>query len=480
MRSFHFRTGILLFVCFFLWQGSVWAAAGSANIKSVRFSSNSEHDRIVFDVDKLPAYTVKNNADGQGMVLEMSKTKDKSGSKPRMISDALDKVTFSSKGGSFFVTVAFKGKFNCEVHQLSNPPRVYIDINKKAATKPESSQPGSAVESQTQDSPMLGVVHTTYVRRNGDDKLTVHFLDIDRSCAIVRPALDSGLIAGRETLSAISDENNAVAAINASYFASDGEVLGATKIDGTIVSTTYIPRSAFGITADGTPFIGKAMYDGQVTIGRAPTLAVSGVNCERSENGLVIYNGYYDATTGTNDFGREFIVRDGKVTAINQSDSAIPENGLVISAHGTSRDALTGVHVGDKVTIKETMGQDMDKAVQLLGVGPLLLKNGQINVAVDEEQIPSDIASGRAPRTAVGIMKNGHILLAVADGRQPGLSIGCTLTEWAALLQKFGAVDAVNFDGGGSSEMVIGGRIVNSPSDGAERPIGCALIVVKK
>ena len=71
------------------------------------------------------------------------------------------------------------------------------------------------------------------------------------------------------------------------------------------------------------------------------------------------------------------------------------------------------------------------------------------------------------------------MLLAVVDGRQAS-SIGCTLDEFAELLVKFGAQEAINFDGGGSSEMVLGGQILNSPSDGTERKVGSALAVLKK
>jgi hypothetical protein len=40
-------------------------------------------------------------------------------------------------------------------------------------------------------------------------------------------------------------------------------------------------------------------------------------------------------------------------------------------------------------------------------------------------------------------------------------------------------VEATNLDGGGSSTMVVGGQLVNSPSDAAgERPVGTALVVV--
>jgi len=53
-----------------------------------------------------------------------------------------------------------------------------------------------------------------------------------------------------------------------------------------------------------------------------------------------------------------------------------------------------------------------------------------------------------------------------------------TLAELASLLIELGAVEAVNMDGGGSTAMVIRGRVVNSPSDlSGERAVGDALLV---
>jgi len=85
------------------------------------------------------------------------------------------------------------------------------------------------------------------------------------------------------------------------------------------------------------------------------------------------------------------------------------------------------------------------------------------------------------PRTAVGYSKNGKFLtIVVVDGRQPFYSQGITLTELASLMIELGAHDAMNFDGGGSSTLVIRGadgkpRILNSPIDlyipGRERPV---------
>ena len=100
-------------------------------------------------------------------------------------------------------------------------------------------------------------------------------------------------------------------------------------------------------------------------------------------------------------------------------------------------------------------------------------------MTAQSEQFPSDISSGRAPRTAFGVTKSGDYIFVVADGRQES-SIGCTLSELAELLAAYGAQDAMNFDGGGSSELVIGGEVKNHPSDGHERRVGCAMILTKR
>ena len=59
------------------------------------------------------------------------------------------------------------------------------------------------------------------------------------------------------------------------------------------------------------------------------------------------------------------------------------------------------------------------------------------------------------PRTAVGVCADGTVLLLVVDGRIPDYSNGATLADLALLLRAFGAVNALNLDGGGSSICLI-------------------------
>lgn len=84
------------------------------------------------------------------------------------------------------------------------------------------------------------------------------------------------------------------------------------------------------------------------------------------------------------------------------------------------------------------------------------------------------------PRTAVGLSRDGRTMFfVVADGRRPDVP-GMTLPELARFLaDELQVCRAMNLDGGGSSAMWVGERIVNRPSDpGGEREVGNHLAVV--
>ena len=100
------------------------------------------------------------------------------------------------------------------------------------------------------------------------------------------------------------------------------------------------------------------------------------------------------------------------------------------------------------------------------------------------------------PHTAVGVSKDhAKVYLAAVDGRQNGYSEGLRTDELARLMLKFGAWDAINLDGGGSTTMAMDdtddgkadSRLVNSPSDnsspakpGTDRVVANSLAVFAK
>lgn len=456
-----FAAGICLLVLFVFMQ-----SAEAAGLQGVRWSSGAEKFRLVLDLDAMPDYKVTTSEDGCQIQIDLPASTDLRALKDLKLSDEMvQSVEVSKNTTGLQVLLRLNQPSDYTVKTLKNPNRLFVDVQR-------------FFETRTNEDMAPGIVKTRYVRRNEQGMLTAYFLTVDPKQYLLRPALANAVIAGRDTVGNMSDQNNALAAVNASYFAPNGEILGLTKLNGTIVSTTYLPRTGIGFFKDGTPFIGQVSYTGTIQAGKTK-LPIDGVNCERGENMAVLYNAYYDSRTGTNEYGMEYTIRDGRVIAIQPSNSPLAQGNVVLSVHGTAKDALAKLKVGDAVQITEDLGMPWNQLPQILGVGPRLLKDGEVAVNAEEEQFGQDVAGGRAPRSAVGILPDHQVLIAVVDGRQ-AQSMGCTLTEMAQLLKSFGVVDAVNFDGGGSSELVVGGKIINSPSDGVERRVGSALLVLKK
>ncbi len=101
---------------------------------------------------------------------------------------------------------------------------------------------------------------------------------------------------------------------------------------------------------------------------------------------------------------------------------------------------------------------------------PWLVRDG---VALTGWLAPGHIG-GRHPRTAAGLSRDRKtLILLVADGRKAD-AIGLDGDELAAVLLEFGAWDAFNLDGGGSSELYVKaeGGVQNRPSDGQGRGVG--------
>ena len=102
---------------------------------------------------------------------------------------------------------------------------------------------------------------------------------------------------------------------------------------------------------------------------------------------------------------------------------------------------------------------DVKEAVH---AGPVLIRNGRIKVSTEQEVFFNTPVDGVQPRSAIGYKKNGDVIMMVVDGRQVD-SRGVYLKELAMLLSQFDCEEAINLDGGGSSSLVVNGKLVNKP-----------------
>jgi len=138
-------------------------------------------------------------------------------------------------------------------------------------------------------------------------------------------------------------------------------------------------------------------------------------------------------------------------------DSLIVNEGKVYYANYGTAEGFVGIdsnyilHVASTISQKEIEEADIQYGVCF---GPVLVSNG---VGTD----PSKLVAGLNPRTAIGQRSDGAILLLVIDGRQV-ISIGASYADLVDIMLEYGAVNALNLDGGSSSLMWYDGGYINN------------------
>ena len=345
-----------------------------------------------------------------------------------------------------------------------------------------------------------GIEYLPIEQKQGDDVWSINLLRIDLTKADIQVmrAMDTAI--GLETTSSLAQRYGAVAAINGGYFRTSGtyrgDSVGVLQVDGKILSETNNNRAAVGFirTKNQTEIIfGHLKFEGFIETVKKEKFVLNGINAPRADNQLILYTPEFTRTTLTDKSGVEVVVKNNRVVSINDKtgSSRIPENGFILSAMGTARDwILKKLKVGMQIKIHTQLisieenskfkiqNSKLQMAEDIVGGGPQLIRDGKIEITLEQEKITESFSTTRHPRTAIAKLKDGKVLLLTVDGRQPNHSVGMSLNELANLLLEFGAVEAINLDGGGSTTMVIENKVVNKPSDQTgERPVSDALLV---
>jgi hypothetical protein len=160
------------------------------------------------------------------------------------------------------------------------------------------------------------------------------------------------------------------------------------------------------------------------------------------------------------------------VDVVRCSETALGrQGGVVVSAPPATDEAIELMALAPGTTVRVHWTVGWSNVFDVVGGGPIMMRDGNVNDVCGS-------SCGTHPRTGIGVKANGRIILVVIDGRQPGWSRGVTLLQFARIMNGLGAETAMNLDGGGSSEMVVKDKVVNRPSDGQERHITNAILVL--
>lgn len=455
-----------VFSILFLWAIVFILPQNFASAAELRFSTAADKFRLVLELPADASY-VELPVQAQKIQYKIS-TKQKLSDVNTLVQDELvSSLVLDAQ--SKLLTINLKKNSPYKTLNLINPKRLVVDIYKQ-------------LEKKEQIKFLNGLEYTSWRNIVGGRQIWLHILRVDSSQYQARPFLAKRQILGRETVSKIVAGEHLLAGINAAYFDADGTIIGNTKLQGQIVSTEDMPRASLAISDKWGYKILETAYQGEVILPSGKRLDISAVNRERLDNDLILYNSWYGSSTKTNPYGLEVLVCNGVVQSINpQGNTSLQAGQEILSAHGTMQTELSKLKIGDKVIIRQTLGEKADAYDNILGAGPLLVKAGKILVTAEKESFPADIAVGKAPRSAVGITADQQLLLVTVDGRSD-YSGGVTLEELAQYLLDLGAVEAMNFDGGGSSTLVVLNKLLNNPSDGnrQERAIGNILGITRR
>lgn len=118
---------------------------------------------------------------------------------------------------------------------------------------------------------------------------------------------------------------------------------------------------------------------------------------------------------------------------------------------------------------------------QVIGVGSQVLQDGEVLSFEEIGDQNLSFASARAPRSSIGFGANGEVILATMDGRQNNAA-GVNLREEAQVMKSLGAIHAFNFDGGGSTQLIVKEngefKFINSPTEPNRKNANGILFVV--
>jgi hypothetical protein len=304
--------------------------------------------------------------------------------------------------------------------------------------------------------------------------------------------LSNDSIVQRETVSAMQRRLSTQATsvgVNGDYFSvADGRPSGIFLRDGVLATPPNSSRSSAGITLDGFLDVRKVRFLGTWR-GTGQRRALNFLNKAPGTNGISLFTPDWGSTTPR--IAGSFAVTLAPfssatpnadlpvpVTAASQNDPVpLGPGTAVLVARGVAAAKLQAeAQPGATVTLRLILQPDWATVADAIGGGPDLVRDGAPVYRSNEAFTTSQLVP-RGPRSAVGQRADGSVLLVTTDGRQPGYSVGMTNFELAQTLVRLGAVRGMALDGGGSSTLAFEGTVLNSPSDGKERPISTALML---
>ena len=358
--------------------------------------------------------------------------------------------------------------------------------------------PEPALASRTRSRQVApGVVHR--VIRSNHPRRVVHVVVADMSGPLsLKVGLATGTLPGVEPVASMARRHRAVAAINGDYFRPSGRPVAAFATGGRLIQTplAWGANIAFG-RGGMSAFIGHQDVKVRLlAVGAEISRRVARVNLGRPHKKQVrMYTrqGGRLARPPRNACSARLVRRSAFTVHPDSSEVSATyrvakvacrrsrmalKRGTVVAARrwGPGADYVRDLRSQGRQQLRWSLG--WPRVAETLGGNPVLVKDGAV-AWNNLKGVHSPLFKPN-PRTGVGLRKDGKIMFVTVDGRRPRYSRGISMIGFAKLMRSLGAEWALNLDGGGSTTMVVRGKVTNRPSDGRPRAVGSSLMIVRK
>jgi hypothetical protein len=318
------------------------------------------------------------------------------------------------------------------------------------------------------------------VSQSGHGPLNINIIDVDLSNPqiSIEPVLATNEMHGKARVSRLVNLHNAVAGINASFFKPDvGTALGTLILNKELVAGPLYNRVCLGITPDKKIQMARIQLEGKLMTASGNSIRIQNVNQPRlSKQEVILYSSRWGIwAPPTPREGVSVQIDQNRITQVTTNHLSIPPGGYVLTGPKDLLEAM--LHPNDVVSTQVSTVPDWANVAYAISGGPYLVKDGEIFVDLRQQVFRPGAFTEPAPRTAVGVTAGNHLLMVTVDGRNKNVSVGMTLTEMAHLMKSLGAEEAMNFDGGSSTQMVVKNHVVNDPTVAGGAPVASALLI---
>ncbi|MEX2414842.1 MAG: stalk domain-containing protein [Paenibacillaceae bacterium] len=309
-----------------------------------------------------------------------------------------------------------------------------------------------------------------------------------------------GQFTKRQTIKGMAQDTEAVAGVNGDYYsvAAEGAPIGPQITDGEFMSSpSYLSGMyAFALTKDNKPLIDSFTFTGSITAANGQPYALAGINktyyftepngTHSHANSLYIYTNAWGSTSRANDgytTPTEVLVVNDIVAQISDKaalDRVPPVDGYILRATGKAAEyVMQNMQVGDKLTASyQLVPSDGSNTYDTANFRMMI---GGHTILVDEGQATTfsrDVSSllGNRSRTGIGYSKDGRYVYMITVDKKDD-SMGMSLKEFQGFMVSIGVWKGLNFDGGGSTQMVsrplgdTSAVVVNQLENGTARQV---------